>query len=334
MVGKALDVVRQANGRVVAPVPLFGQRLHHDPVQVAADQPGKLHRLAMPASGDRGKRLGSADPAGRRRRLDLADQPQHLVQRRTLERVSLDRRRAGQKLVKNHAQGVNIGTGVDIERVESRLLGGHVERRAGNAAKRGEKAMLGEPHTAGGLGQTEVDDLGNGCSVMAFDQDVGGLQVAVDDPLLVGVLHGRADLAEEGEPFRELEPVLVAVVGERDPLDQLHDEKRTTVLGRAGIEDLGDVGMVHQRQRLAFGLEAGEDGFGIHASLDQFESDRASDRLSLLGKVDRSHAPFADFLAKLVAAGDHGIEQRRVGVTRKCWFRGGMGPPAAWTPLP
>ena len=30
-------------------------------------------------------------------------------------------------------------------------------------------------------------------------------------------------------------------------------------LGRAGVEHLGDVRMVHQRQRLPLGLEAGDD---------------------------------------------------------------------------
>ena len=39
--------------------------------------------------------------------------------------------------------------------------------------------------------------LGTGLSSWALDQDVGGLEVAVDDPLLVGVLHRRADLAEQ-----------------------------------------------------------------------------------------------------------------------------------------
>ena len=52
-----------------------------------------------------------------------------------------------------------------------------------------------------------------------------GLQVAVDDSLLVRVLHGRADLREEVQVARGHQPVLVAVFGERDALDQLHDEE-------------------------------------------------------------------------------------------------------------
>ncbi len=37
VVEEPLEVVRQADGRGIPPVPLLGQRLHHDPVQIATD---------------------------------------------------------------------------------------------------------------------------------------------------------------------------------------------------------------------------------------------------------------------------------------------------------
>ena len=43
--------------------------------------------------------------------------------------------------------------------------------------------------------------LGTGDAVVERDQDVGGLEVAVDDPLLVGVLHGPADQDEQLQPL-------------------------------------------------------------------------------------------------------------------------------------
>ena len=42
-------------------------------------------------------------------------------------------------------------------------------------------------------------------------------------------------------------------------VDQLHDEVRPAGFGGAGVEDAGDVGVVHQRQGLPLGLEAGDD---------------------------------------------------------------------------
>ena len=152
--------------------------------------------------------------------------------------------------------------------------------------------------------------LGTGLAVVALDQDVRRLQVAVDDPLLVRVLHRRADLAEQRQPLRQAEPVLVAVVGERDALDQLHDEERPAAVGGAGVEHLGDVRVVHQRQGLPLGLEPGQDGPRVHARLDQLERHLPLDRLGLLGEVDAAHAPFADLLAELVPAGDDGADER------------------------
>ena len=48
-------------------------------------------------------------------------------------------------------------------------------------------------------------------------------------------------------------------------LDQLHDEVGPAVVGRAGVEHPGDVGVVHQRQGLPLGLEAGDDLAAVHA---------------------------------------------------------------------
>ena len=64
------------------------------------------------------------------------------------------------------------------------------------------------------------------------------------------------------------------------------------------------LGMVHDRQGLAFGLEAGDDLAGVHARLDDLQRHLASDRLLLLGHEDGAHAPFADLLEELVRA-DH-----------------------------
>ena len=55
---------------------------------------------------------------------------------------------------------------------------------------------------ADGLGHAEVDDLGDRAIVVVGHQDVGGLQVAVDDPLLMGVLDGLANGDEQLQPLR------------------------------------------------------------------------------------------------------------------------------------
>ena len=63
----------------------------------------------------------------------------------------------------------------------------------------------------------------------------------------------------------------VAIVRERDALDELHHEERPAGLGGAGVEHPGDVGMVHQRQGLPLGLESGQHGPRVHPGLDHLE---------------------------------------------------------------
>ena len=60
--------------------------------------------------------------------------------------------------------------------------------------------------------------------------------------------------------------------------------------------------MVHQGQGLPLGFEAGEDLFGIHAQLDDFQRHPAADRLLLLSHIDYATAAFANLLEQFVAA--------------------------------
>ncbi len=111
--------------------------------------------------------------------------------------------------------------------------------------------------------------------------------------------------------------------GDRDALDQLHDEVGTARVGGAGVEDLGDVGVVHQGQGLAFGPEPGQDLAAVHAGLDELQRDRPPHRLGLLGHVDRAHAPLADRLEQLVRADDRAGDLGRRGRAHRGGGRGG-----------
>ena len=59
------------------------------------------------------------------------------------------------------------------------------------------KSVLSVSRCSRGFGDAEVDDLGHRHAVVQGDQDVGGLDVAVDDALLMRVLDGLADLDEQ-----------------------------------------------------------------------------------------------------------------------------------------
>src|SRR5579871_1660944 len=81
----------------------------------------------------------------------------------------------------------------------------------------GKQGALGEP-LVDGLGDAEVDHLRHRFIVVHGDQHVTGLQVAVDDPFLVGVLQRGADLNEQLKPLAGGQ--LVFVTEDRDRKDR------------------------------------------------------------------------------------------------------------------
>ena len=93
----------------------------------------------------------------------------------------------------------------------------------------------------------------------------------MDDPLLVGVLDGLTDRDEQLQPGPDREPFAVAVLGDRLPAHQLHYEERLAGLGAAAVVHAGDIGVVHQGQRLPLGVEPGQHRARVHADLDQLE---------------------------------------------------------------
>ena len=114
-------------------------------------------------------------------------------------------------------------------------------------------------------------------------------------------------------------------VGDRHALDQLHDEVGPAGLGRAGVEHLGDVGVVHQGQGLALGLEPGDDLAGVHAGLMILRATLRRTGCSLLGHPDLAHAPLADLLQQLVGADDGAGAFARSGLARRAAVGGGRG---------
>ena len=80
-------------------------------------------------------------------------------------------RRPVRKLVEDHAQAEDVGSPIDSMPLAASLLGTHVRRSSSNPATLAEILVL--------ECQTEV---GNERLPRAIDQDVGGLDVPVDQP--------------------------------------------------------------------------------------------------------------------------------------------------------
>ena len=63
--------------------------------------------------------------------------------------------------------------------------------------------------------------------------------------------------------------------------------------GRAGIEDRGDIRVVHHGERLALVVEAGDHLGCIHAELHNFQSHAPANGLKLFGEINGAHTAFA-----------------------------------------
>ena len=92
----------------------------------------------------------------------------------------------------------------------------------------------------------------------------------MNDPLLVRVLHGFANLNEKFEPFLGGQIILVAVIGDFDAAHQFHDEVRPAGFRGAAVQHLGNVWMIHQCNGLAFCFKPRDDLTSVHSQLDDF----------------------------------------------------------------
>ena len=132
------------------------------------------------------------------------------------------------------------------------------------------------------------------------DENVRGLEIAVNDPFLMGVLHCPAHRKHQFQPLPGRKLAFVAELSDRHATDQLHHEIWPPRLGCSRVEHLGDMGVLHECQGLSLRLEAGDDLATVHSRLDDLQCDATFDRAGLLSQVNDAHPAFADLLQKLV----------------------------------
>ena len=123
---------------------------------------------------------------------------------------------AGEHLIGHRAEGVHIAAGTDVA-FAHRLLGRHV----GRGAER--HACLCHPAAAGlldGEGDAEVGDQGGA----VLQQDVLGLDVAVHDPLPMGVVERGGHFLRQAECIVDRQLLLAGeAIAQRLARDVGHD---------------------------------------------------------------------------------------------------------------
>ena len=245
----------------------------------------------------------------------------------------------GRKLVEHGAEGEEIAPGV--ERLPAGLLRRHVVERpqrgagarqlpAGNGGRRLRVGGGRGVEEGDELRQAEVEDLG---LAGAGHEDVGGLDVAVDDPLGVGRVEPVDDL--DGQVQQPLHPHRAALdeVLERLALEQLHDDERLALV-LPDLVNRADVGVVERGRRAGLAKEAVERG-AVAGGLgrQELQGDGPAED-AVVGPVDDAHAAATELLDDPVvrnfpadhdASREGGIvwsaaasSQRRLGRRRPC----------------
>ena len=140
-----------------------------------------------------------------------------------------------------------------------------------------------------------------------LEQDVLGLDVAVDHALAVGVIEGVGHLAREPERPRRLERSLpVEQVAERALVDAGHDVVQQAA-GVAGIEQRQQVGMLEPRRDPDLPQEALGAELRAEAGLQHLEGDGAV-VAEVAGAVDHRHAAVAELPLDRVAGFEGGLQ--------------------------
>ena len=153
-----------------------------------------------------------------------------------------------QQLVEHDANGENVAAGIDD--LALHLLGRHVVRRSHHRAGQGQP---GARHVAGDAREPEVENLEG---PFGRDHQIAGLDVAVDDPVLVRVT----------QPGTELEQQLQAAVdaerrpstdhlGHGFPIEEFHRDKGLAVV-LADVVNGDDVIVFEGGRRPRFAREA------------------------------------------------------------------------------
>ena len=159
-----------------------------------------------------------------------------------------ERRTPGHHLVEHAPERVDVAPAVHLG-VRAGLLGAHVARRAHYGADGGDPVAAG----VGGPGDPEVGDEG---ATVPGEEDVLGLDVAMDHALPVGVLERLRRLTRDADRVRDRERrVSAQALAEALAVHVRHREPELP--GRlAGVEYRQDVRMLEPGGRLDLAQEA------------------------------------------------------------------------------
>ena len=146
------------------------------------------------------------------------------------------------------------------------------------------------------LGEAKIEDFGGAA---LGDEEVGGLDVAVDDTFGVRGVESVGNFDGKCKERVEFHGAAGNAMLERGALQKFHGDEGLAVF-LADIVDGADVGVIEGRGGLGFPFKTGE-GLGIFGNFvgEEFQGDKAT-KACVFGFVDNAHASAAEFLQDAV----------------------------------
>jgi hypothetical protein len=225
------------------------------------------------------------------------------------ERSSPKHRLTAEQLVHDRAERVDVAAVID--RHAPGLLWRHVCRRTDHGSRGGLKADV-FVLAVDQLGDAKVEQLDElGTVGGRYDDDIVGLEIAMDDADCMRGAEAITDLHEHGECAREVD-ASAGPLAEALAAEQLHDDERRAVLQLDEVGDVDDVAMTDAVDRLRF-LKKPQHGVAPARIVraQQLERDLAAE-LDVLGPIHVAHAAFAEQLVEPV--GTEHLAEMGVGV--------------------
>jgi hypothetical protein len=148
------------------------------------------------------------------------------------------------------------------------------------------------------LGETEIQNLE---ATVVGDEEIGGLQIAMNNRVIVGSDESRDKLKGEIEEFGFREGTGGELGAERTARNVFHYQEIGAALS-IEIVNGGDIGMIEFRKRAGLIVETMASGFiSDGAGMEKLKSNVAV-KVGIAGQINDTHAAAANFVEDVVVA--------------------------------
>ena len=200
---------------------------------------------------------------------------------------AFERQPPGHQLEDHGSHRVDVGTRVD--RTAGQLLGGGI----GDGAD--ELIRVGQPRLVALLAHVrdpEVHDLVDAAIAEVVRDDVGRLQIAMDDAARMGERQRGTHRRDDALQFLDRKPAAFGeLVPQTGPAEQLHHQERPLRVVGVVVEDRDDVGVAKLGADPALTDEALDRRRAFQIRQNHLDRDVVA-KQDAAGPVDRTHAAF------------------------------------------